>query len=222
MKHNQSIAVIDFGSQYTQLIARRIRELHVYSEILPYTITLQELSDRNVKAIILSGGPSSVYDENAPKIDEEIIQSGIPILGICYGLQLLMQFSGGHVHSTGKGEYGFAKIISNSSSPLFNDFPSESQVWMSHGDEVEKLPEGWEIVSKSTNGIVAAVQKINEPIFGVQFHPEVVHSVHGKELLQNFLFKISNCQADWTPENFVVEAISNIREKVGKIALFVV
>jgi GMP synthase (glutamine-hydrolysing) len=215
MKHNQSIAVIDFGSQYTQLIARRIRELHVYSEILPYTITLQALRDRNVKAIILSGGPSSVYDENAPKIDGEILQSGIPILGICYGLQLLMQFSGGHVHSTGKGEYGFAKINPNPSSPLFNDFPFESQVWMSHGDEVDQLPEGWEIVSKSTNGVVAAVQKINEPIFGVQFHPEVVHSVHGKELLQNFLFTISNCEADWTPENFVAEAISNIREKVG-------
>ena len=116
-------------------------------------------------------------------------------LGICYGLQLVMQFSGGHVHSTGKGEYGFAKINPNLSYQFFNNFPSESQVWMSHGDEVDKLPEGWEIVSKSTNGVVAAVQKINEPIFGVQFHPEVVHSVH-KELLQNFLFKISNCEAD--------------------------
>ena len=207
MVHDQSIAVIDFGSQYTQLIARRIRELNVFSEILPYSISLDELKAKHVKAIILSGGPSSVYEKNAPKISEEILNSRIPILGICYGLQLLMQHSGGNVHSTGKGEYGFAQILPDSSNTLFKDFPTESQVWMSHGDEVENLPDGWEVLSKSTNDVVAAVQKTNHSIYGVQFHPEVVHSLHGKELLSNFLFDISGCEPNWTPENFVADAI---------------
>ena len=188
MVHDQSIAVIDFGSQYTQLIARRIRELNVFSEIFPFSISLDELKAKHVKAIILSGGPSSVYEENAPKISEDLLNSGIPILGICYGLQLLMQHSGGNVYSTGKGEYGFAQILADSSKVFFKDFPSESQVWMSHGDEVENLPDGWEVLSKSTNDVVAAVQNTDHSIYGVQFHPEVVHSIHGKELLSNFLF----------------------------------
>jgi len=215
MVHDQSIAVIDFGSQYTQLIARRIRELNVFSEIFPFSISLDELKSKQVKAIILSGGPSSVYEDNAPKISKDILNSGIPILGICYGLQLLMQHSGGNVHSTGKGEYGFAQILSNSSNILFKDFPSESQVWMSHGDEVENLPDGWEVLSKSTNDVVAAVQKTNDSIYGVQFHPEVVHSIHGKELLSNFLFDISGCEPNWTPENFVADTIQAIKDKVG-------
>ena len=215
MVHAQSIAVIDFGSQYTQLIARRIRELNVFSEILPFSISLDELKAKHVKAIILSGGPSSVYHKNAPKISEDILNSDIPILGICYGLQLLMQHSGGNVHSMGKGEYGFAQIVPNASNPLFKNFPSQSQVWMSHGDEVENLPVGWEVLSKSTNDVVAAVQKKNHSIYGVQFHPEVIHSLNGKELLSNFLFDISGCEPNWTPANFVVDAIQSIKDKVG-------
>ena len=215
MIHDQSIAVIDFGSQYTQLIARRIRDLNVFSEIFPFSISLDELKSKQVKAIILSGGPSSVYEENAPKISEDILNSGIPILGICYGLQLLIQHSGGNVYSTGKGEYGFAQILSDSSNVLFKDFPLESQVWMSHGDEVENLPDGWAVLSKSTNDIVAAVQKLNHSIYGVQFHPEVIHSIHGKELLSNFLFDISGCEPNWTPANFVADAIQSIKDKVG-------
>ncbi len=212
---NQTIAVIDFGSQYTQLIARRIRELNVYSEILPYSITLNELKNKNVKAIILSGGPSSVYNNNAPKISNSILNAGIPILGICYGLQLLMYYNGGYVHSSRKGEYGFAQVKSNVSNILFKGFPNESQVWMSHGDEVKELPTDWEVISRSTNNIIAAVQKKESKIFGVQFHPEVVHTIYGKELLSNFIFDIAKCKPEWTPENFTKNTIENIKNKVG-------
>ena len=212
---NQTIAVIDFGSQYTQLIARRIRELNVYSEILPYSITLNELKNKNVKAIILSGGPSSVYNNNAPKISNSILNAGIPILGICYGLQLLMYYNGGYVHSSRKGEYGFAQVKSNVSNILFKGFPNESQVWMSHGDEVKELPTDWEVISRSTNNIIAAVQKKESKIFGVQFHPEVVHTIYGKDLLSNFIFDISKCKPEWTPENFTKNTIKNIKNKVG-------
>ncbi len=209
------IAVIDFGSQYTQLIARRIRELNVYSEILPYNISFDELKLKNVKAIIFSGGPSSVYSNHAPQISKSILDSGIPILGICYGLQLLIHYAGGSVYSSEKGEYGFAKIISDPSNRLFKGIPQESQVWMSHGDEVKGLPDDWLVISKSTNNIIAAVNKQNSNIYGVQFHPEVIHSIYGKELLSNFIFEISNCKPDWTSKNFITETIKNVKNIVG-------
>ncbi len=215
MKHEQIVAVIDFGSQYTQLIARRIREQNVFSEILPHNISVEELKKRDVKAIVLSGGPSSVYEKNAPTLDTEIFNMGIPILGICYGLQLMMQHFGGNVHSKGRGEYGFAKVHSVTENNLFHTISSETQVWMSHGDEVESLGNGWSVIARSANDVIASVQHENGIFYGVQFHPEVVHTVEGDVLLSNFLFHISHLTPNWTPANFVSDTISDIRNKVG-------
>ena len=215
MINDQIVAVIDFGSQYTQLITRRIRELNVYAEIFSFDVDFETLKEKNTYAIILSGGPSSVYHKNSPKISDTILNSGIPILGICYGLQLLIQSFGGSISYSNKGEYGSAKVVSKNNSLLFDGIPKESQVWMSHGDRVESLPNGWEIISKSVNDIIAAVEKRQKKIFGVQFHPEVVHSLNGSKIISNFLFKISNCKANWTPKNFVKSAILDIQNNVG-------
>ncbi|MBC8213157.1 MAG: glutamine-hydrolyzing GMP synthase [Candidatus Marinimicrobia bacterium] len=213
--HTQTIAVLDFGSQYTQLIARRVREQHVYSEILPYNTTLKELVDKNVKAIILSGGPASVYDEQSPQLDSDILKSEIPILGICYGLQLLIQNSEGEVHSKGKGEYGYAKVHKVIENSLFHNISGNTQVWMSHGDEVINIENPWEVIARSSNEVIAAVHHHQKPHFGVQFHPEVVHTVEGQTMLSNFIFKIAHCKPNWTPANFINEAIDKIRDKVG-------
>ena len=194
MNNNNMVAVIDFGSQYTQLIARRIRELNVFSEIYPHTITKNDLLNNNIKAIILSGGPSSVYNTNAPSLDNSIIEMDCPILGICYGLQLLIQEYNGKVISSGKGEYGFEKINIKDSECILNGFSQNSQVWMSHGDKVENISEHWKILAVSSNDLVAAVKNNNRHIYGVQFHPEVIHTIDGKKLLSNFLFNISNIE----------------------------
>ena len=212
----QTVAVLDFGSQYTQLIARRVREQHVYSEIFPYNITLSELIEKNVQAIILSGGPASVYEKKSPKLNLDIINSEIPILGICYGLQLLIGNSGGKVHSKGRGEYGYAKVHKVLENPLFSNVSGNTQVWMSHGDEVDSIKTPWEVIARSSNNVIAALQHKTKSQFGVQFHPEVIHTVEGQTILSNFLFKISHCNPDWTPSNFINETIDKIREKVGK------
>ena len=210
------VAVIDFGSQYTQLIARRIREQNVYSEIFPNTISASELKNMDVPAVIFSGGPSSVYEKEAPQVDNAILDLNIPVLGICYGLHLMISDAGGQVIHKGHGEYGFAKIHPEISSPLFDNLSQESQVWMSHGDEIENLGDGFNVIARSSNNIIAAIQHHNRPLYGVQFHPEVIHTVEGNTILSNFLFKISNCSADWTAENFISEAVSAIQEKVGE------
>ena len=209
------MAVLDFGSQYTQLIARRIREQNVYSEILPHTITAGELKLKNVPAIILSGGPSSVYDKNAPQIDSSILNMGIPILGICYGLQLLITKNGGNVTHKGQGEYGFAKIHKVDESPLLKNLENESQVWMSHGDEIDSLGNGFEIIAKSSNDIIAAIHHKDQPLYGVQFHPEVIHTLEGETIISNFLFDIAQCTADWTAANFISETITKIQDITG-------
>ena len=185
------MAVLDFGSQYTQLIARRIREQNVYSEILPHTITAGELKLKNVPAIILSGGPSSVYDKNAPQVDPSILSMGIPVLGICYGLQLMITQNGGNVTHKGQGEYGFAKIHTVDESPLLKKIEDESQVWMSHGDEIDSLGNGFEIIAKSSNDVIAAIHHKDQPLYGVQFHPEVMHTLEGETIISNFLFDIA-------------------------------
>ena len=209
------MAVLDFGSQYTQLIARRIREQNVYSEILPHRITADELKLKNVPAIILSGGPSSVYEQNAPQIDTSILSMGIPILGICYGLQLLITNNGGNVAHKGQGEYGFAKIHKVDESPLLKNLENESQVWMSHGDEIDSLGNGFEIIAKSSNDVIAAIHHKDQPLYGVQFHPEVIHTLEGETIISNFLFDIAQCTADWTAANFISETITKIQDITG-------
>ena len=209
------MAVLDFGSQYTQLIARRIREQNVYSEILPHTITAGELKLKNVPAIILSGGPSSVYDKNAPQVDPSILSMGIPVLGICYGLQLMITQNGGNVTHKGQGEYGFAEIHKVDESPLFKNIENETQVWMSHGDEIDSLGNGFEIIAKSSNDVVAAIQHKDQPLYGVQFHPEVIHTLKGKTIISNFLFDIAQCTAGWTAANFISETITKIQDITG-------
>jgi len=213
--NKQTVAVLDFGSQYTQLIARRIREQNVYSEILPHTITAEELNKKNVPAIILSGGPSSVYDKNAPQVDPSILSMGIPVLGICYGLQLMITQNGGNVTHKGQGEYGSAKIHKVDESPLLKKIENESQVWMSHGDEIDSLGNGFEIIAKSSNDIIAAIHHKDYPLYGVQFHPEVIHTLEGETIISNFLFDIAQCTADWTAANFISETITKIQNITG-------
>ncbi len=215
MEHNQTVAILDFGSQYTQLIARRVREYNVYSEILPCNCTPADLREKHVKAVILSGGPSSVYSENAPELNPAILEMGLPVLGICYGLQLLIQSSGGKIHSRGRGEYGFAKIDNLEHNSLFESVENHSQVWMSHGDEIIDFPDSWQVIAKSSNGVIAAVSHRSKPHYGVQFHPEVSHTVDGQVMISNFLFKISDCKPDWTPANFIKDTVEDIRNKVG-------
>ena len=215
MHTHSTVAVLDYGSQYTQLIARRIREQNVYSEILPHNISIDDIRKKNVEAIILSGGPSSVYAEGAPKMDEKILEEGIPVLGICYGLHLLIAHTGGKVQHKGQGEYGFSTIQSNGGSPLFQEVNDSTRVWMSHGDEIDSLGDGFEIIARSSNDIVAAIQHRDKHIYGVQFHPEVTHTNEGKTIISNFLFKVANCTADWTASNFVSESVEAIRRQVG-------
>jgi len=214
--NRSTIAVIDFGSQYTQLIARRIRELNVFSEIYPHTTTAQELIENNVKAIILSGGPSSVYLDDSPDIDDSILNLNYPILGICYGLQLLIQKHNGQVISSGKGEYGFEKINIKNSSCILNGLSDNSQVWMSHGDKIKNISKDWDVLAISSNDVIAAVKNNSSPIYGVQFHPEVIHTVDGKRILSNFLFEIAKLEPNWTSKNFIEQAVNNIRQTVGE------
>mgnify|MGYP001171781935 CR=1 FL=1 len=213
--HKHGVVILDFGSQYTQLIARRVREQNVFSEILHPEKSLSDILNRKPAALILSGGPSSVYWEEAAEFDEEILEIDIPILGICYGLQLLAHHHKGEVKSTGHGEYGFATIKVDDSSSLFANVASESKVWMSHMDRVTKLPEGWHTLAHSSNGVIAAMSNKEGTRFATQFHPEVIHTEVGEKILNNFLFSIANCSPSWTPGNFINEQVELIRKQVG-------
>ena len=216
MADSNWIAILDFGAQYTQLIARRIRESHVYCEVLPYDTPASELTARNVTGIVLSGGPASVYGEDAPHPDPAIFETGRPILGICYGLQLMGHYHEGEVAHAGTREYGNAGIRTTGGTPLFRDLPERMTVWMSHGDELKAPPPDFEVVARSDNGHIAAVARPDRRIYGVQFHPEVVHTVHGREILENFVFAICRCEGNWTPRTFIDEALASIRETVGE------
>lgn len=209
------ILIFDFGSQYTQLITRRIRELGVYSEIKPFNISYGEIETLPPKGIILSGGPASVYDSSAPMPNMEIFNLGIPILGICYGLQLIAYYKGGKVAKATKREYGFAELKVDNQEDLFKNLPPYTQVWMSHGDAIMQLPEGFKAIGHTSNSRYAAVAQINRKIYGLQFHPEVVHTVEGKQILKNFLYEICGCQGLWSPESFVKNTIKEIRSTVG-------
>lgn len=207
------ILVLDFGSQVTQLIARRIRALNVYSEIVPFSHSIDEISSYDAKGIILSGSPSGVYDKNAPIISEKIFSLGVPVLGICYGMQLTTKLLGGKVEAGNKREYGKAIMSFKKESALFKGVPDKSQVWMSHGDKAKEIPNGFFITAETENAI-AAIEK-DEKIFGVQFHPEVVHTEYGNKMLENFCFEICGCRANWTMESFIESKVKEIRETVG-------
>ncbi len=212
----QEIIVIDFGSQYTQLIARRIRELKVYSEIIPCTAPFSEIEDRKPQGIILSGGPASVFEKDAPSIDKRIFNLGIPILGICYGMQLITHLLGGKVSKAKKREYGKAILKIDDYRALFSDVKDDSVVWMSHGDKIIEMPKGFERIAHTENSPYAAIADFQRRIFALQFHPEVAHTEEGKKILSNFLFKICDCKPTWNMHSFIKTAIEDIKEKVGK------
>lgn len=210
-----TILVLDFGAQYARLIARRIRELGVYSEIVPYNISIEELKKRSPQGLILSGGPASVYAPNALKISAGLFNLGIPILGICYGMQLMAQDLEGSVNHTGISEYGKADLKVVADSLLFQKLPKKQQVWMSHQDSVQKPPNGFTITGSTSTSPVAAMEDPSRGLMGVQFHPEVIHSPFGKEVLQNFLFNVCKVKANWTMSSFIEEALENIKQQVG-------
>ena len=208
--HNP-VAVIDFGAQYTQLIARRVREQNVYSEIFPPDVKAKDLE--HAKAVILSGSRSGVYETEAPQLDPDILNLGVPVLGICYGLQAIVHNAGGRI-IRGTGEYGNANIYAEKDSPLLGDLKG-TQVWMSHADEIVSLPDTLEVIARSSNNVIAAVRHKEKPIYGVQFHPEVVHSLIGNDVFRNFLFKVANCEKDWISKYIIEDAIKSIKEQVG-------
>ncbi len=215
MSQNEYIAVLDFGSQYSQLIARRIRECKVYSKVIPYSITAKQLAEDPPKGIVLSGGPASVYAENAPMVDKAIFNLGIPVLGICYGMQLLMHSFGGKVIPGEAREFGRAEIRISDHRNLFANLEEEQTVWMSHGDKVSVLPDGVETIASTANTDNAAVKFRDKDIFGIQFHPEVVHTVNGAKILSNFCINICGCSGGWTMTSFIEESIAAIRTEVG-------
>lgn len=215
MIHEEVILILDFGSQYTQLIARRIRECGVYSEIHPFNIDLQEIKKLNPKGIILSGGPLSVYDQGAPNLDSAIFDLNIPILGICYGLQLICKTLGGKVEPAESREYGKAVLKVVRHNALFQNLRDDSVVWMSHGDYLTKVPENFEIIGTSENSPYCALADEARRIYGVQFHPEVAHTEQGKKILKNFLFDICGVRGEWTPKHFIETSLQDIRDLVG-------
>lgn len=211
---DQYILVLDYGSQYTQLIARRIRECNVYSEVKPYTFNPKELSGEKPIGIILSGGPCGVSDEDAPHLDRAWLEMGVPLLGICYGMQVLAHTLEGEVTQGKSREYGQAEITVNNPSDLFKGFDKreKSLVWMSHGDHVVELPVGFITLASSAGAPIAACADLDRKLYGIQFHPEVVHTPRGKEILSNFLFEICGCQKNWSSSNFITDSIAHIKE----------
>jgi len=212
----QTIVILDFGSQYTQLIARRIREQNVFSVVLPCTAPLSQIQALQPLGIVLSGGPSSVYDADAPAADPKVLELGVPVLGICYGLHFIVHHLGGKVLSAPKREYGHAEVtIEDSASPLFADLPATLAVWMSHGDQAAELPTGFRRIAVSANAL-AGIANEERRIWAVQFHPEVHHTPLGPQLIKNFIFAICGAAGDWTPARFIESTVASIREKVGK------
>ncbi|MBD2138003.1 glutamine-hydrolyzing GMP synthase [Anabaena sp. FACHB-1237] len=209
------IVILDFGSQYSELIARRIREAQVYSEVLSYRTTAAQLQEINPKGIILSGGPNSVYSDHAPHSDPEIWNLGIPVLGVCYGMQLMVNQLGGKVEQADRGEYGKASLFIDDPTGLLTNVEQGSTMWMSHGDSVIDMPSGFDLLAHTDNTPCAAIADHNKKLYGVQFHPEVVHSQHGLALIRNFVYHICQCHPSWTTAAFVEESITDIRAKVG-------
>ena len=209
------VLVVDFGAQYAQLIARRVREAHVYSEIVPHSISANDLKAKDPAAIILSGGPSSVYEDGSPKLDPKILELGIPVLGICYGFQILAQMLGGRVDKTGKREYGSTKLEIGESGTLLGGQPALQVCWMSHGDQVMQAPNGFRVLASTETTPVAAFESNEKKIYGVQWHPEVRHSEQGQRVLENFLYQGAGLKPSWTSGNVIAEQVEKIREQVG-------
>lgn len=215
MINTEKIIILDFGSQYTQLIARKVRECGVFAEIFPYNISKEKILELNPKGLILSGGPSSVYADEAPHPTFDIFELDIPVLGICYGLQLIAYKLGGAVDKAAHREYGRAELVVDIDDALFEGISENSTVWMSHGDSLTKIPDGFEVIAHSGNAPICAIRSLEMNIRGVQFHPEVHHSIEGNKILDNFLRKICGCKENWDAHSFVEKAIENIREQVG-------
>jgi GMP synthase (glutamine-hydrolysing) len=211
---HETVIVLDFGSQYTQLIARRVREIGVYSEIVPFNTPIETIRSKEPRAIILSGGPSSVYEEGAPHPDPAILNLGVPVLGICYGVQLLSYFLGGEVIPSNRREYGYAEIYKRGDSPLFAGLPESLKVWMSHGDYVSRAPAGFQVTA-ATEAALGAIEDASRQLYGIQFHPEVAHTPLGKEVLKNFLINVCGFHCDWTIGSFIDTAVEQIRAQAG-------
>lgn len=215
MTDARPVLVIDFGAQYAQLIARRVREAKIYSEVVPSTMPVSELVAKNPLAIILSGGPSSVYAEGAPQVDPALFETGLPIFGICYGFQAMANALGGSVAKTGLSEFGATELDAQPSSCLFAGLPNIQNVWMSHGDSVQAAPAGFTVVAKTAGAPIAAFENLDRKLAGVQFHPEVMHSVHGQKVLEHFLYDIADLKPEWTPAGIVDEQVARIKEQIG-------
>jgi len=215
MTHTESILILDFGSQFTQLIARRIRELNVYCEIHPFNVPFSTIEAFAAKGIILSGGPSSVYGADAPIPDPRLYALGVPVLGICYGLQLIAFQNGGAVTKAPRREFGRAQLLMDDNSDIFKDLGTKTEVWMSHGDEVTTMPAGFEKIAHSDNAGICAIRNSAKRIYGIQFHPEVVHTQEGKKVLSNFVKDICGCSGSWNADSFIESAIASIRATVG-------
>lgn len=214
--HSQKVLILDFGSQYTQLIARRVREANVYCEIYPCNVDFEKIKQFGAKGIILSGGPSSVYDKDAPKVSDEVYELGVPVLGICYGHQLTGMYFGGVVAEADHREYGRAELYADKTDPFFAGITEESfVVWMSHGDRLDRMPDNFKVIAKTDNAPVAAMRHADRPIYTIQFHPEVAHTQNGRQILENFVVRICGCEQLWTPHNFVEAEIERIRGLVG-------
>lgn len=215
MKENELILILDFYGQYNQLIARRVRECNVYSEVVPYTISLEEIKAKNPKGIIFTGGPASVYAEGAPSCDKELFELGIPILGICYGMQLMAHLLGGSVFSPNNREYGSTLVHLDNSSKLFEGVDSENTCLMSHTDFVSQVPEGFKIIGHTDSCPNAAMENVEKNLYGFQFHPEVNHTNNGTKMLRNFIYNVCGCKGDWTMSSFVEESVKTLKEKIG-------
>ncbi|HMZ81913.1 MAG TPA: glutamine-hydrolyzing GMP synthase, partial [Acidobacteriota bacterium] len=214
MLHTETVLILDFGSQYTQLIGRRVRELNIYCEILPFHTSLEAIQAKNPRAIILSGGPSSVYGVGAPHCSPDLLNLGVPVLGICYGMQILASFLDGKVESSNRREFGAADIQVETDSRLFAGLPRQFPVWMSHGDHVTAAPSGFTVSATSSNAL-GAMEDPRRGLYAIQFHPEVVHTPHGKDILRNFLVEIAGINPNWTMRGFIEQAVEAIREQVG-------
>ena len=215
MENKEFVIVVDFGGQYNQLIARRVRENHVYCEVYPYNKALDKIKELKPQGIIFTGGPNSVYEENSPKIEKEIFELGIPVLGMCYGMQFMAHTLGGEVKSADNREFGKTPTKVDTTSPLFKGLDEDQVVWMSHVDYVAKVPEGFEIIAHTKDCPVASMQNKERKLYAMQYHAEVLHTEHGKEMLHNFLYEVCGFTGTWTMANYAKTAIDEIRNTVG-------
>jgi GMP synthase (glutamine-hydrolysing) len=213
--NHETVIILDFGGQYTQLIARRVRELGVYSEIVPFNTSPEEIRRKGARALILSGGPASVYEEGAPHPDRRVLDMGLPVLGICYGVQLMAQFLGGEVRPSSRREYGHADVKVSPESRLLEGLPESVRVWMSHGDYVSAPPPGFSVTAE-TEAAIGAIEDHQRNLYGVQFHPEVAHTPQGKDILRNFLVKVTGLRCDWTMKSFIETTVEEVRRRVGR------